>query len=80
VVPIERVRLNTSDVIERFRQSHIKGAGYKEEFRDGYGGWHVERGGPPKPVGAYWLRFYNPSGHKKGEQCSPPEFDIIEAK
>jgi len=28
---------------------------YKEEFDDRHGGFHVERGRPPKPIGGYWL-------------------------
>jgi hypothetical protein len=24
---------------------------YKEEYEDGFGGWHVERGAPVKPTG-----------------------------
>lgn len=35
----------------------IKLGGYKDEFAAG-GGWAVRRGHPPKPLGAYWLRFY----------------------
>lgn len=76
LMPIERIRLSQNDTVERFRQTHIKGAGYKEEFRDGYGGWHVERGGPPKPIGAYWLRFYYP----KGQAQRTAEVEIIEAR
>lgn len=79
-MPIARIRLNTSDVIEHCRQVHIKGAGYKEEYRDGMGGFHVERGGAPKPVGAVWLRFYWPRGIAKSGQCKSPEFDVIEAR
>lgn len=77
LMPIERIRLSTNDTVERFRQTHIKGAGYKEEFRDGYGGWHVERGGPPKPVGAYWLRFHYPRGRDHNRTA---EVEIIEAR
>lgn len=36
----------------------IKGGTYKDEYADGNGGWHVETGKPPKPIGAWWLRFY----------------------
>ncbi len=39
-------------------QYHIKCPGYKEEYHDGYAGWHVTTGKPPKPIGAYWLRFF----------------------
>jgi hypothetical protein len=76
-VPIERIRLSHKNAIEMFRQTHIKGAGYKEEFRDGYGGWHVERGGPPKPTGAYWIRFFN-SGYVDNDVTF--DYEIIEAK
>lgn len=37
---------------------YIKGSSYKDEYGDGHGGWHVETGKPPKPAGAWWLRFY----------------------
>jgi len=51
-VPIARVRLNADlDAVEHTRQVHVRGAGYKEEYGDGYGGWHIERGAAPKPVG-----------------------------
>jgi len=79
LMPIERIRLALNDKIEQFRQVHIKGAGYKEEFRDGYGGWHVERGGPPKPVGAWWLRFHYPKGRDAGGSSKTAEVEIIEA-
>ena len=79
-LPIQRIRLNSADKIEHVRQTHIKAGGYKEEFRDGNGGWHVERGGPPKPVGAYWLRFYFPKGKEDSGNSKVAEYDIIEAK
>ena len=79
LMPIERIRLAQNDKIEQFRQTHIKGAGYKEEFRDGYGGWHVERGGPPKPTGAWWMRFYFPKGKING-RSKTMEVELIEAQ
>lgn len=30
---------------------------YKEEYGDGKGGWHIEQGKSPRPLGAYWLRL-----------------------
>lgn len=55
-VPISRVRLNQdNNAIVHTRQLHISTPGYKEEWGDGYGGWHVERGAPPKPTGGAWL-------------------------
>lgn len=42
---------------------HIRTPGYKDEFANGMKGWAVERGMPPKPIGACWVhltvRTYN---------------------
>lgn len=54
------------DVVETLDQSYgtklrevtqIRTASYKEEYADGNGGWHIERGAPPKPLGGYWLEL-----------------------
>ena len=58
VVPIARERILLSDKVTMDYQTHIKTATYKDEYGAGEGGWHVERGGPPKPIGACWLRLY----------------------
>jgi len=39
-------------------QTHVCLPTYKEEYKEGFEGWHVERGAPPKPIGAYWLRLF----------------------
>ena len=31
---------------------------YKEEYNEGKGGWHVERGAAPKPLGGRWLELH----------------------
>jgi len=36
---------------------HIRTSTYKEEHGDGYMGWHIERGAPPKPIGAVLLEL-----------------------
>ncbi len=36
---------------------HIRTAGYKEEYGEGSGGFHVERGRPPKPLGSFWMNI-----------------------
>ena len=35
---------------------HVSTPGYKDEMTP-MEGWHVERGGPPKPLGAAWMRL-----------------------
>lgn len=39
---------------------------YKEEYNDGYMGWHVERGAPPKPVGGRLLTLH----YHKDQACN----------
>jgi len=36
---------------------HIQTPSYKNEYADGSGGWHIERGAPPKPLGGYWCEI-----------------------
>jgi len=42
----------------------VKCGGYKDEYSGGTG-WAVTKGLPPKPLGAYWCRFY--LGERGGE-------------
>jgi predicted phosphodiesterase len=39
-------------------QHHIRTGTYKQELEDGYAGFAVERGMPPKPIGAMWMRLF----------------------
>jgi hypothetical protein len=55
---ITQERINGQGKIEHKDQLHIKLPTYKEEYGDGFMGFHVERNAPPKPLGAYWLRFF----------------------
>jgi len=48
---------------------HLSTPGYKDEFSP-LAGWHIERGAPPKPIGAAWLRLsierrYEPNDHRR---------------
>ncbi len=69
IFPITRERISQADVLFKDRQVHIKLPGYKDEYAEGAEGWHIERGGPPKPLGAAWLHFFycNAHGHVDSE-------------
>lgn len=56
-VPIARTRLDEAFNQYHDEQMHIQIPTYKDEYGKGIGGFHVERGGPPKPTGATWLTF-----------------------
>ena len=58
VLPIARARLSDKGVTYQDIAWHVRTPGYKDEYGDGSGGWAVEKGHPPKPLGACWLRFY----------------------
>lgn len=75
VVPIVRSRLDRTGREYLDKQYHIQVPTYKDEFTGLSGGYHHENGRPPKPLGAWWLRF-----HYQGEAASGRiAFDIIEA-
>jgi hypothetical protein len=38
-------------------QYHVRVGTYKDEFEDGYGGFHVEQGRTPEIIGAVWMRL-----------------------
>jgi hypothetical protein len=54
-VPIARERLTNRGIVGRDLVHFIRTPGYKDEYGDGTSGWHIERGGPPKPIGALWM-------------------------
>lgn len=49
-------KLHDNGKISLKEQWHVRLPTYKDEYKDGYSGWHIETGKPPKPIGAYWLR------------------------
>jgi predicted phosphodiesterase len=63
-VDTNKIRLNESNVVESRTVWSVKVPTYKDEFRDGYGGWHVETGKPPKPTGAWWLTISIDGQHR----------------
>lgn len=58
LVTLSRERLGASGKVYLDEQHHVRVPSYKDEYRDGADGWHVERGAPPKPVGAWWMRLH----------------------
>lgn len=56
------VDVGTGAVVQR-TQTHIKIPPYKDEYQDGFSGWHVETGKPPKPKGACAVEFFYSHHH-----------------
>ena len=57
VKPLKIARLNHRGKVEQNTIHVIRCGTYKDEWIDGHGGWHVEKGQGPRPLGGYWLRF-----------------------
>lgn len=59
-VPIQRLRVTSKGKVYQDEQLHVQLPSYKDEYKDGYsyGNWAIERGMPPKPVGAAWLEIW----------------------
>jgi hypothetical protein len=53
-----RERISDMGIIYQDMQYHVRTPTYKDDYGDGSGGWHVERGAPPKPMGCVWLRMW----------------------
>jgi len=47
----------TQDIIQQRRVHQLRTSTYKEEYGAGEGGYHIEKGRAPKPLGGYWLNL-----------------------
>jgi UDP-2,3-diacylglucosamine pyrophosphatase LpxH len=59
--------LNTMNRPDHRHVHHFRTGTYKDEYEDGYMGWHVERGAPPKPLGCVVADFHVDLATKKTE-------------
>jgi len=53
-----RIRLDMEGNVETRTVWLVKCPTYKDEYGAGEGGWHVETGKAPKPLGCWWLRHW----------------------
>lgn len=58
ITPFMQVGVNNDFSVYKTEQLHIQLPSYKDEWADGHGGYHIEKGRSPRPIGAVWLRFY----------------------
>lgn len=55
--PVERAYLNKAGNVRTKSINFIRCGTYKNEFKDGAGGWSIEKGIGPRPLGGYWIEF-----------------------
>lgn len=73
-------RLSQRGNISLKEQWHVRTPTYKDEYKDGSGGWHIETGKPPKPIGAWWLKVNVGRIYKKRRDSIHISYDFIKAK
>jgi len=71
-----KMKITDKGYVKLFNQNHIQLATYKDEFSP-LQGWHIERGGGPKPLGGCWLRFFFESGGSENDHNPILKYDII---
>lgn len=72
-IPVPRFRVSQANRVYHDTQWHLCTPTFKEEFGDNSGGFHTERGRPPKPVGSYWIEV---KSHGSGFDHRPiPEIE-----
>jgi hypothetical protein len=72
VMPVTQVGISQHGVETSSEQTHIQLPTYKDEFTGVSKGWHHERGGPPKPLGGWWVKFYWSTRSKRVEYVVLP--------
>jgi hypothetical protein len=79
IMPIQRARLTLQGRPYLDRVLHVRSPGYKDEFSE-QNGWAVEKGMPPKPKGALWLRFWMDNLRKNGVASRTLRCEVREAQ
>lgn len=73
-------KLHDTGKISLKEQWHVRMPTYKDEYKDGYGGWHIETGKMPKPIGAWWLKVEFVRSQKNNKENYKLVYDFIRAK
>lgn len=64
-LPVARERLTPAGSVRHDQTHFIRTPGYKAEYGNGAGGFLVEKGVGPKPLGCAWVEFYYDAGQVK---------------
>ena len=54
----------------------LRTAAYKEEYEDGFGGYHIEKGRPVKPLGGYWMHLGGTRRRENGRRTLKAEISF----
>lgn len=57
LTPVMRCRLSDGNVPRSEKGFYIRCGSYKDEFNMSRGGFHIEKGRGPRPLGGWWVKF-----------------------
>jgi UDP-2,3-diacylglucosamine pyrophosphatase LpxH len=83
LINFPRERVDDNGHIYLADQWHVRTATYKDEYKTGAGGYHIESGRPPKPIGAWWMQtkvVRDRSKANENNHCVRIEYDFLKAK
>ena len=66
---VARYRLSADNVVRQDSQLHLGIPGYKDDVKEGAGGWAIEKNLAPQPRGAWWLRYRLDQGRIDGKNA-----------
>lgn len=75
-IPIMRERVTNGGRVFIEPQWHISLPTYKDEYAQGQGGYHIENGRPPKPIGCAWLELSLPENSNEKRIATKITLDI----
>lgn len=80
IFPIQQIRVCDRNCIKHKTQYHVRIPTYKDEYDDGYDGYHIENGRPPKPIGAWWMQVIVNRKRVDGRNDTGYDINFIQAK
>ena len=63
-----KIILSPQGLVKQKPVWYVKSPTYKDEYKSGAGGWHVQTGKVPKPLGAWWMRLTLKRERKEGRE------------
>ena len=80
IFPVQQIRVCDRNTIKHRTQYHVRIPTYKDEYKDGYEGYHIESGRPPKPIGAWWMQVVVNRNRQNGTGDTTFDLNFMQAK
>ena len=72
-----RAELTAAGQVQQRKITFVRCSTYKDEYADGHGGFHVECGRGPRPIGGYWLTLKLQNGSDESGRITASVTDTV---